>query len=204
MLLEIAEQESIQSVLQPGASPVLANTSGVGWGGDEGLTAAEWSGMSVGEQEDWVRGNCFDCQHASGTCRMGQEDDPKTVVSSEVRALRPPPLPLLLHCSCLRLSTCRACLACDKAYLVCPARPYAVPCVLSSSPQNGAVHGLENLRVVDASLLPLTVRGNIHLTVLMLAEKLSDAIKAEYAAEAEAEAVEVLTAEAEGGGRSRL
>jgi choline dehydrogenase-like flavoprotein len=63
---------------------------------------------------------------------------------------------------------------------------------------------LENLRVVDASLLPLTVRGNIHLTVLMLAEKLSDAIKAEYAAEAEAEAVEVLTAEAEGGGRSRL
>jgi hypothetical protein len=100
VLLEIAEQESIQSVLQPGASPVLANTSGVGWGGDEGLTAAEWSGMSVGEQEDWVRGNCFDCQHASGTCRMGQEDDPKTVVSSEVRSLRPPPL--LLHCSCLR------------------------------------------------------------------------------------------------------
>ena len=87
---------------------------------------------------------------------------------------------------------------------MCPARPYAIPCVLSSSPQNGAVHGLENLSVVDASLLPLTVRGNIHLTVLMLAEKLSDAIKAEYAAEAEAEAVEVLTAEAEGGGRSRL
>jgi len=46
--------------------------------------------------------------------------------------------------------------------------------------QNGAVHGLQSLRVVDASLLPLTVRGNIHLTVLMLAEKLSDAIKAEY------------------------
>ena len=63
---------------------------------------------------------------------------------------------------------------------------------------------MENLRVVDASLMPLTVRGNIHLTVLMLAEKLSDAIKAEYAAEAEAEALEVLAAEAEGGGRSRL
>ena len=43
-----------------------------------------------------------------------------------------------------------------------------------------------------ASLLPLTVRGNIHLTVLMLAEKLADAIKEAYAvaeqAEQEAEA----------------
>ena len=47
--------------------------------------------------------------------------------------------------------------------------------------QNGAVHGLQSLRVVDASLLPLTVRGNIHLSILMLAEKLSDAIRAEYA-----------------------
>ena len=55
--------------------------------------------------------------------------------------------------------------------------------------QNGAVHGLQSLRVVDASLLPLTVRGNIHLTVLMLAEKLSDAIKAEYASVSQSSSV---------------
>ena len=48
-------------------------------------------------------------------------------------------------------------------------------------PTPPSVYGLQSLRVVDASLLPLTVRGNIHLTVLMRAEKLSDAIKAEYA-----------------------
>ena len=62
------------------------------------------------------------------------------------------------------------------------------------------MHGVDGLRVVDASLLPLTVRGNIHLTVLMVAEKLADAIKAEYALEA-AEVAEVEVAD---GGRSRL
>ena len=102
--------------------------------------AAEWEAMSTEEREAWVRANCFDCQHASGSCKMGVAGDPATVVDSS----------------------------------------------------NGSVVGLEGLRVVDGSLLPLTVRGNIHLTVLMLAEKLADAIKEAYAvaeqAEQEAEA----------------
>ena len=34
------------------------------------------------------------------------------------------------------------------------------------------VHGMENLRVVDASAMPRTTNGNIHAPVLMLAEKL--------------------------------
>ena len=32
------------------------------------------------------------------------------------------------------------------------------------------VHGMENLRVVDASAMPRTTNGNIHAPVLMLAE----------------------------------
>ena len=39
----------------------------------------------------------------------------------------------------------------------------------------GYVHGLEGLRVVDASIMPDCVRANIHATVLMMAEKLADA-----------------------------
>ena len=35
------------------------------------------------------------------------------------------------------------------------------------------VHGMENLRVVDASAMPRTTNGNIHAPVLMLAEKSS-------------------------------
>ncbi|RIL82758.1 choline dehydrogenase, partial [Staphylococcus equorum] len=39
------------------------------------------------------------------------------------------------------------------------------------------VHGMENLRVVDASVMPTTTNGNIHAPVLMLAEKAADIIK---------------------------
>ena len=39
------------------------------------------------------------------------------------------------------------------------------------------VHGMENLRVVDASAMPRTTNGNIHAPVLMLAEKATDIIR---------------------------
>lgn len=39
------------------------------------------------------------------------------------------------------------------------------------------VHGIENLRVVDASAMPSTTNGNIHAPVLMLAEKAADIIR---------------------------
>ncbi|HEC2205473.1 TPA: choline dehydrogenase [Staphylococcus delphini] len=39
------------------------------------------------------------------------------------------------------------------------------------------VHGMENLRVVDASVMPTTTNGNIHSPVLMLAEKAADIIR---------------------------
>jgi 5-(hydroxymethyl)furfural/furfural oxidase len=41
---------------------------------------------------------------------------------------------------------------------------------------DGRVHGFENLYVVDASVMPTVPRGNTNLPVLMIAEKLSDAV----------------------------
>lgn len=41
----------------------------------------------------------------------------------------------------------------------------------------GAVHGIQNLRVVDASIMPNIVNGNLNAAVIMLAEKLADEIR---------------------------
>ena len=40
------------------------------------------------------------------------------------------------------------------------------------------VHGLDNLRVVDASVMPDVTRANTHATVIMIAERVADWIKA--------------------------
>jgi choline dehydrogenase len=39
------------------------------------------------------------------------------------------------------------------------------------------VHGLEGLRVVDASVLPYVTNGNIYAPTMMVAEKAADLIK---------------------------
>ncbi len=43
-------------------------------------------------------------------------------------------------------------------------------------PKSMKVHGVENLRVVDASIMPYITNGNIYAPVMMLAEKSADLI----------------------------
>ena len=45
----------------------------------------------------------------------------------------------------------------------------------------GRVHGLQNLRVVDASIMPLIITGNLNATTIMMAEKIADQIRGHQA-----------------------
>lgn len=44
---------------------------------------------------------------------------------------------------------------------------------------NGRVHGVDGLRVADASIFPTIPRGYIHFIVIMAAEKIAAAMKPE-------------------------
>ncbi|PHM63396.1 choline dehydrogenase [Xenorhabdus ishibashii] len=41
----------------------------------------------------------------------------------------------------------------------------------------GRVHGIENLRVIDASIMPTIITGNLNATTIMIAEKIADKIR---------------------------
>ncbi len=70
-----------------------------------------------------IRKTAITVHHPAGTCRMGAVDDPRTVVSPDLR-----------------------------------------------------VHGVDALRVVDASVMPDLPNGNINAAVLMIAERAADMI----------------------------
>ena len=42
------------------------------------------------------------------------------------------------------------------------------------------VHGIEHLRVIDASIMPDCVRANTNATVIMIGERAADMIKADH------------------------
>ena len=43
--------------------------------------------MTPQELDDWMFAECSDAQHASGTCRMGAADDPRSVVDPDCRVI---------------------------------------------------------------------------------------------------------------------
>jgi choline dehydrogenase len=59
-------------------------------------------------------------------------------------------------------------------------------CTMGYSPQEAVVdstlkvHGITGLRVIDASIMPNVTRGNVNAPIIMIAEKGSDLIKADW------------------------
>lgn len=47
-------------------------------------------------------------------------------------------------------------------------------------PESLKVYGITNLRVVDASVMPSCISGHTTAPTIMIAEKISDVIKADY------------------------
>jgi choline dehydrogenase len=43
--------------------------------------------------------------------------------------------------------------------------------------QHGKVHGLENIRVADASIMPDCIRANTNATTIMIGEKIADYVR---------------------------
>ena len=79
-------------------------------------------------------------------------------------------------------------------HLSCTCRMGRADDPLAVTDTEGRVHGVEGLRVIDASTMPSLPRANTNLATLMLAEKLSDAILGIVPARSEPEAEALIRA----------
>ena len=64
-----------------------------------------------------------------------------------------------------------------KVLITLPAPAKWVLTTMAVVDSSGRVHGTEQLRVVDASIMPSIISGNLNATVIMVAEKLADKIR---------------------------
>jgi choline dehydrogenase len=85
------------------------------------ITPTEEDLVSDDTLDEWMYKNVWIGQHLSGTCKMGPDSDPMSVVD-----------------------------------------------------QYGRVHGIDGLRVADASIMPDCIRANTNLTTIMIGERIAD------------------------------
>ena len=75
---------------------------------------------------------------------------------------------------------------CAIKYLTNAENHQSGTCIMGPSPSEAVVdstlrvHGIRGLRVIDASIMPNVTSGNIHAPIIMIAEKGSDMIKADW------------------------
>ena len=75
---------------------------------------------------------------------------------------------------------------CAIRYMTNAENHQAGTCVMGPVPGEAVVdstlkvHGIRGLRVIDASIMPNVTRGNLQAPIIMIAEKGSDMIKADW------------------------
>ena len=110
--------------------------------------------------------------------RLGNSPEMAAVVAEQ---LAPPPSVLTAESSDADIDAYVAA-GCETGHHVSgTARMGAADNPLAVCDEEGRVHGIRSLRVVDASLMPDCVRSNTNATVLMMAERLAAATAAELA-----------------------
>lgn len=69
--------------------------------------------------------------------------------------------------------------ACDSGYHPCGTAPMGKDPARAATDERGHVFGIQGLYIADASLMPTIPSSNIHLPSLMIAERISDWLRAE-------------------------
>jgi 5-(hydroxymethyl)furfural/furfural oxidase len=83
----IRMRDAVRRLLELGAHPaILAIASTVGVGRTIADNDPRHQGSPI-PSDHWIMANCFDVQHASGTCRMGASTDTRSVVDPQCRVI---------------------------------------------------------------------------------------------------------------------